>query len=52
MHRHFAFLMVGADLVVHQILDLHCIEIATDHQAQIVGHEFEHMVVRAHVRIL
>ena len=45
VHRNLAFLVVGLDLVVHQVLDLERVQVAAHHQAQVVGEELEHVVV-------
>ena len=43
--RHLALVVVGLDLVVHQVLDLERVQVAGDHQAQVVGDELDHVVV-------
>ena len=45
LDRNLAFVMMGLDLVVHQILDLERVQIAADHEPQVVGDEFDHVVV-------
>ncbi len=46
-----AFVVVGLDLVVHQVFDLEGVHVARHHEAQVVGHEFHDMVVGQHRRV-
>ena len=50
--RHGTFVMVRLDFVVHQVFDLEGIHIARYHQAQVIGHEFDNVVIGQHGRIL
>ena len=50
--RHGAFVMVRLDFVIHQVFDLEGIHVARYHQAQVIGHEFDDVVVGQHGRIL
>ncbi len=42
---HQGFMMVRLDLHIHKVLDLHRVQVAADHDAQIIGDEFHHMMV-------
>ena len=50
--RNPRLLVMGFYLVVHQVLDLERIQVAADHEAQVVGQEFHHMVIGGDLRIL
>jgi hypothetical protein len=52
LDRHLALVVVGLDLVVHQVLDLEGVEVAADHDAQVVGEELHGVVVGEDVRVL
>jgi hypothetical protein len=43
--------VVRLDLVVHEILDLECVQVPSDHEPQVICHEFENMVVLQHARV-
>ena len=43
--RDFAFVMVGLDLVVHQVFDLERVQVAAHHEPQVVGDELDHVMV-------
>ena len=49
--RDLGLVVVGLDLVVHQVLDLERVHVAADHQAQVVGDELEQVVVAQHLRV-
>jgi hypothetical protein len=50
--RHFAFAVVGFDLVIHQVLDLEGVQVAADHEPQVVGDELENVMIREYARVL
>ena len=50
--RNLAFVVMRFDLDVHQVFDLERIEIAADHQAQIVGEKFHAVVIAQYAPIL
>ena len=52
MRGTFAFGVMRFDLLVHQIFDLERVQVAADHQAQVVGQEFNDVVVGEDLRIL
>jgi hypothetical protein len=43
-----ALMVVGLDLVVHQVFDLERVHVAGHHQAQVIGDEFDNVVVGQH----
>ena len=51
VYGHLTFVVMSADFVVHQVFDLKRVQIAADHQSQVVGHKFEHMVVGENARV-
>jgi hypothetical protein len=38
-------LVVRLDLNVHQVLDFHCVEVSPHHQAQVIGDEFNEVMM-------
>jgi len=50
--RRGALVVVGIDLVVHQVFDLERIHIPGHHQAQVIGNEFDDVMVGQHARVL
>ena len=50
--RDFTFHVMCLYLVVHQILDLKGVQTAADHETQVIGQEFKHMVVGDNLRVL
>ena len=50
--RNLALVVMRLDLHVHEIFDLERVEIAADHEPQIVGQELHPMVIRQDARIL
>ena len=51
LDRHFRIFMVRLDLVIHQVFDLVSVHIARHHQAQIIGDEFQDVLVTERVRV-
>ena len=51
MDRNRTLFVMGFQFVVHQVLDFKGIEIAPDHEAQVVSQEFHHVVVGSDHRV-
>ena len=52
MTRRLDLVMVCLDLDVHQVLDLHGIEVAPHHHPQVIGNELHHVMVARERRVL